>query len=122
MSRFGLRRSLPHCSYGRWWWCGAVSLRYRGADHRVPLRFTGTWPPAAARDIVVGGAGRQLSSGWSAGIAAASSVVAFWIGLWRAAWSYPFVFDWRYTTISSLLYSDRNPDGHAWGVAGLAVS
>jgi hypothetical protein len=46
-------------------------------------------------------------------------VLAFWIGLGMAAHSYPSEYDWRYMTISSLLYEDRNPHGYGWGRAGL---
>ena len=38
-----------------------------------------------------------------------------------AGWSYPSEYDWRYMTISSLLYQDRNPHGYLWGRAGLLI-
>lgn len=44
-------------------------------------------------------------------------VLAFWAGLWMAARRYPSEYDWRYMSISNLVYADRNPDGYqvAWG-------
>jgi hypothetical protein len=48
-------------------------------------------------------------------------LVAFWAGLGMAARSYPSEYDWRYMTMSSLMYQDRNPHGYAWGRAGLVV-
>jgi hypothetical protein len=48
-------------------------------------------------------------------------VLAFWLGMWRAARSYPSDYDWRYITISSLVYPDRNPDGYVWARAGIAL-
>jgi len=53
--------------------------------------------------------------------APALSLVAFWSGLWLAARAYPAAYDWRYLTISTLLYSDRNPAGYLWGRAGLVL-
>jgi len=34
---------------------------------------------------------------------------------------YPSVYDWRFMTISSLLYPDRNPDGYRWAWGGLML-
>ena len=48
-------------------------------------------------------------------------VIAFWIGIVVAVVDYPATFDWRFVTVSSLLYSDRNPPGHLWGAAGVVV-
>lgn len=48
-------------------------------------------------------------------------LLAFWLGLGLAAQSYPSEYDWRYMTISSLLYQDRNPHGYGWGRAGLVI-
>jgi len=48
-------------------------------------------------------------------------LLAFWVGLAMAAQSYPSTYDWRYMTISSLLYQDRNPHGYGWGWAGLVI-
>ncbi len=50
-----------------------------------------------------------------------TGLVAFWGGLATAAESYPSEYDWRYMTISSLLYPDRNPHGYLWGRAGLVI-
>lgn len=48
-------------------------------------------------------------------------LLAFWTGLGLAARSYASAYDWRYMTISSLLYQDRNPYGYLWGRAGLVT-
>lgn len=53
--------------------------------------------------------------------AAPLGVSAFWCGLWIAAELYPSEYDWRYMTISSLLYPDRNPDGYRWAWGGVAL-
>jgi hypothetical protein len=45
----------------------------------------------------------------------------FWGGLCLAARSYPRGYDWQYTTISSLLYAERNPEGFLWARAGLVL-
>jgi len=45
---------------------------------------------------------------------AAGGVLAFWCGMLIAARSYPSEYDWRYMTISSLVYAERNPNGHWW--------
>jgi hypothetical protein len=48
-------------------------------------------------------------------------LLAFWMGLWIAARRYPTEFDWRYMSISNLLYPDRNPDGYQWAWGGLML-
>jgi hypothetical protein len=48
-------------------------------------------------------------------------VLAFWAGLWIAARRYPSEYDWRYMSISNLLYPDRNPDGYQWAWGGLML-
>ena len=48
-------------------------------------------------------------------------VFAFWGGMLMAARSYPSEYDWRYITISSLVYPDRNPNGHLWASGGVAL-
>jgi hypothetical protein len=53
--------------------------------------------------------------------AAPLGVLAFWCGLWIAGELYPSEYDWRYMTISSLLYPDRNPDGYRWAWGGVAL-
>src|ERR1700721_79439 len=53
--------------------------------------------------------------------AAPLGVVAFWCCLWMAAERYPSEYDWRYMTISSLLYPERNPHGYRWAWGGVAV-
>jgi hypothetical protein len=48
-------------------------------------------------------------------------VLAFWCCLWIAGELYPSEYDWRYMTISSLLYPDRNPEGYRWAWGGVAL-
>jgi hypothetical protein len=48
-------------------------------------------------------------------------VLAFWGGMLMAARGYPSEYDWRYITISSLVYPDRNPNGHLWASGGVAL-
>jgi Protein of unknown function (DUF998) len=48
-------------------------------------------------------------------------VFAFWLGMAAAARSYPSQYDWRYLTISSLVYPDRNPHGYLWARAGMVL-
>lgn len=48
-------------------------------------------------------------------------LLAFWVAMLIAARKYPSEYDWRYMTISSLVYPDRNPDGFLWARAGLAL-
>lgn len=61
---------------------------------------------------------RRTRATW---LAPALSLLAFWSGLWLAARAYPTEYDWRYMTISTLLYRDRNPQGYGWGRAGLVA-
>jgi hypothetical protein len=46
---------------------------------------------------------------------------AFWAGMVTAARHYPSEYDWRYMTMSSLVFPDRNPGGHLWASAGIAL-
>jgi hypothetical protein len=48
-------------------------------------------------------------------------VLAFWGGLWMAEKRYPSEYDWRYMTISSLVYPDRNPGGYLWAWGGIIL-
>jgi len=48
-------------------------------------------------------------------------MLGFWGGLWMAGRRYPSEYDWRYMTISSLVYADRNPDGCQWAWGGLIL-
>jgi hypothetical protein len=48
-------------------------------------------------------------------------VLAFWIGMVSAARGYPTEYDWRYITMSSLVYAERNPGGFLWARAGIAL-
>jgi hypothetical protein len=54
-------------------------------------------------------------------ISASIGVLAFWCGMWVAGQRYPSEYDWRYITISSLVYPDRNPRGYLWAWAGVAL-
>jgi hypothetical protein len=45
--------------------------------------------------------------------------LAFWVCMLVAARRFPSQYDWRYTTISQLIYPERNPAGHLWGSAAL---
>lgn len=47
--------------------------------------------------------------------------LAFWVGMVVAARSYPSEYDWRYITISSLVYAERNPSGFLWARGGLLL-
>jgi hypothetical protein len=46
-------------------------------------------------------------------------LLGFWAGLYVASRLYPSEYDWRYMTISSLLYPDRDPRGYVWAWCGL---
>jgi|SRR5450755_3222922 hypothetical protein len=48
-------------------------------------------------------------------------VLAFWGGMLMAGRKYPSEYDWRYMTISSLVYGDRNPNGYLWARAGIVM-
>jgi hypothetical protein len=48
-------------------------------------------------------------------------VLLFWCGLVVAGERYPSEYDWRYMTVSSLLYPDRNPAGYQWAWGGVAL-
>jgi hypothetical protein len=48
-------------------------------------------------------------------------VLGFWAGMWAASRHYPSEYDWRYMTISSLLYPDRDPHGFAWAWGGVLL-
>jgi hypothetical protein len=48
-------------------------------------------------------------------------LLAFWAGLLIAARKYPSEYDWRYMTISTLVYPERNPDGYRWAWIGLTL-
>ena len=46
---------------------------------------------------------------------------AFWAGMVLAGSDYPGGYDWPYTTISSLVYPERNPGGFLWARGGLGL-
>lgn len=48
-------------------------------------------------------------------------VFAFWAGIWMAGRRFPSEYDWRYMTLSSLLYPERNPAGHLWASGGIVL-
>ncbi|MBS0580707.1 MAG: hypothetical protein JSR36_15730 [Proteobacteria bacterium] len=48
-------------------------------------------------------------------------VVAFWMGLLMAGHLYPSEYDWRYMTMSNLVYPERNPAGHLWASGGIVL-
>jgi hypothetical protein len=48
-------------------------------------------------------------------------VIAFWTGMSIAAQRFPAQYDWRYMTISVLIYPERNPAGHIFASAALAA-
>jgi hypothetical protein len=52
---------------------------------------------------------------------ASLGVLAFWGGMLMAGRRYPSEYDWRYITISSLVYGDRNPNGYLWARAGIVL-
>lgn len=52
---------------------------------------------------------------------ASLGVLAFWGGMVMAGRRYPSEYDWRYITISSLVYGDRNPNGCLWARAGIVL-
>lgn len=54
-------------------------------------------------------------------VPAVSALFAFWAGMLMAARHYPGDFDWRYITVSSLIYPAHNPSGHLWASAGIVV-
>jgi hypothetical protein len=60
-------------------------------------------------------------NGSSKGFAAPLAVLAFWVGMLMAAHAYPAGYDWRYQTVSVLLYPDHNPRGYVWAWAGLEL-
>ena len=52
---------------------------------------------------------------------APAGLLAFWAGMLLAARHYPSEYDWRYMTMSSLVYPDRNPAGHLWATGGILL-
>jgi hypothetical protein len=54
-------------------------------------------------------------------ISASIGVLAFWCGMWMAERLYPSEYDWRYITMSSLVYPDRNPRGYLWAWTGVGL-
>lgn len=54
-------------------------------------------------------------------VAGPLALVAFWGGMVVAAHAYRPGYDWRYQTISVLLYPDQNPHGYLWAWVGLEL-
>ncbi len=50
-----------------------------------------------------------------------AGLFAFWSGLLMALHLYPSDYDWRYTTMSNLVYPERNPVGHLWASTGIVL-
>jgi hypothetical protein len=48
-------------------------------------------------------------------------LLAYWTGMLVAARNYPGGYDWPYTTISSLVYAERNPTGFLWARIGMVL-
>lgn len=57
----------------------------------------------------------------TSGLPVVLGLTAFWVGLIIAAHHYPGGYDWQYTTISSLVYAERNPNGFLWARGGMAL-
>lgn len=55
-------------------------------------------------------------------LAAPMAVTAFWVGMAGAAHLYSPSYDWRYQTISVLLYADKDPRGYLWAWAGMQLA
>jgi hypothetical protein len=62
----------------------------------------------------------QPVAAWRA-LAAPGAILAFWCGMIAAAHAYQAGYDWRFQTISVLLYRDQNPHGYMWAWAGLEL-
>jgi len=52
---------------------------------------------------------------------ASVGLLGFWAGLYLASRRFPSQYDWRYMTISSLLYPDRDPRGYSWAWCGVVA-
>ncbi len=48
-------------------------------------------------------------------------LLAYWAGMLIAASNFPGGYDWPYTTISSLVYAERNPSGFLWARSGMLL-
>jgi hypothetical protein len=59
---------------------------------------------------------------WAVCAALPVAVLAFWFGVLMAMFRYPSEYDWRYMPLSNLLSARRDPAGHLWACAGIAVS
>jgi hypothetical protein len=47
--------------------------------------------------------------------------LAFWLCIAVAGLRFPEHYDWRYITVSQLIYPERNPLGHVWASLALAA-
>jgi hypothetical protein len=59
--------------------------------------------------------------GWALRLTAPLGVFAFWGGVLMAIHRYPSEYDWRFMTLSSLIYPERDPAGHLWAMAGVVI-
>lgn len=68
--------------------------------------------------------GRMASGLWSdqnPAVALLLGLFGFWAGMVLAGSNYPGGYDWPYTTISSLVYPERNPGGFLWARGGMGL-
>ena len=73
------------------------------------------------REFTDRAAGRWSDKVFKPSVAGPLALLAFWGGMSVAAHAYPGGYDWRYQTISVLLYPDQNPHGYIWAWAGLEL-
>src|SRR4051812_20498556 len=52
-------------------------------------------------------------------VCAPLAIFGFWSAMAAAAHAYPAGYNWRYQTLSVLLYPDQNPSGYRWAWGGL---
>ena len=62
-----------------------------------------------------------LWSDQNSAVALLLGLFAFWTGMVLAGSNYPGGYDWPYTTISSLVYPERNPGGFLWARGGMGL-
>jgi hypothetical protein len=89
-----------------------------------PIMLRSETPPSYAMDPVVD-ANRtsriRMLRRRAASAALPVAVLAFWCGGLLAMRRYPTEYDWRYMPLSNLLSPRRDPAGHLWASAGIAV-
>ncbi len=62
-----------------------------------------------------------MTKPWVSRTISFGGLFAFWSGLLMAVHLYPSEYDWRYMTMSNLVYPERNPAGHFWASAGIVL-